>query len=68
MGSRNKEQVAGQCVRSSEERGRGWLWGIVTTDHTNVSLEAAIKLFMCWGGSIQVPDCRAVREQRLSVK
>ena len=23
MGSRNKEEVAGQCVRSSEERGRG---------------------------------------------
>ncbi len=23
MGSRNKEQVAGQCVRNSEERGRG---------------------------------------------
>ena len=23
MGSRNKEQVGGQCVRSSEERGRG---------------------------------------------
>ena len=23
MGSRNKVQVAGQCVRSSEERGRG---------------------------------------------
>ena len=23
MGSRNKEQVPGQCVRSSEERGRG---------------------------------------------
>ena len=22
MGSRNKEQVAGQCVRNSEERGR----------------------------------------------
>ena len=55
MGSRNKEQVAGQCVRNSEERGRGgreWLWGIVTTDHTHVSLEAAIRLFMCWGGSI----------------
>ena len=55
MGSRNKEQVAGQCVRSSEEKGkggRGWLWGTVTTDHTNVSLEAAIRLFMCWGGSV----------------
>ena len=23
MGSRNKEQMAGQCVRNSEERGRG---------------------------------------------
>ena len=23
MGSRNKEQVGGQCVRNSEERGRG---------------------------------------------
>ena len=23
MGSRNKEQVAGQCVRNREERGRG---------------------------------------------
>ena len=23
MGSRNKEQVAGQCVRNSEERGKG---------------------------------------------
>ena len=53
MGSRNKEQVAGQCVRNSEERGREWLWGMVTTDHTNVSLEAAIRLFMCWGGSVQ---------------
>ena len=56
MGSRNKEQVAGQCVRSSEERGRGgrgWLWDIVTTDHTDVSLEAAIRLFMCWGGSVR---------------
>ena len=54
MGSRNKDQVGGQCVRSSEERGRGWLWGMVTTDHTNVSLEAAIRLFMCWGGSVMV--------------
>ena len=40
-------------MRNSEERGREWLWGIVTTDHTNVSLEAAIRLFMCWGGSVQ---------------
>ena len=53
MGSMNKEQVAGQCVRNSEERGRGWLWGIVTTDHSHVSLEAAIRLFMCWGGSVR---------------
>ena len=53
MSSRNKEQVPGQCVRSSEERGREWPWGIVTTDHTDVSLEAAIRLFMCWGGSIR---------------
>ena len=41
MGSRNKEEVAGQCV------------GTVTTDHTDVSLEAAIRLFMCWGGSVR---------------
>ena len=55
MGSRNKEQEAGQCVRSSKEGGRGGggLWDLVTTDHTNVSLEAAIRLFMCWGGSVR---------------
>ena len=56
VGSRNKEQVAGQCVRSSEERGRGgrgWVLGIIITDHTNVSLEAAIRLFRCWGGSVR---------------
>ena len=47
MGSRNKEEVAGQCVRSSEVRGREWLWGTVTTDHTNVSLEAAMQLSAC---------------------
>ena len=28
MGNRNKDQVGGQCVRNSEERGRGWLWGM----------------------------------------
>ena len=53
MGSRNKEQVSGQCVRNGEERGREWLWGILTTDHTRVSLETATRLFMCWGGSVQ---------------
>ena len=55
MGSRNKEQVAGQRVRNSEERGwggKGVALGHLTTDHTHVSLEAAIRLFMCWGGSI----------------
>ena len=24
----------------------------VTTDNTNVSLEAVIRLFLCWGGSV----------------
>ena len=42
MGSRNKEQVVGQCVRSSE--GGGGRGGIITTDHTKVSLEAAVSL------------------------
>ena len=57
MGSRNKEQAGGQCVRSSDEgkggggvKGRGG-GGIVTTEHAEVSLEAAVRLFMCWGGS-----------------
>ena len=36
MGSRNKEQVAGQCVRSSDERGRregsgSWALSLLTT-------------------------------------
>ena len=48
--------MAGQCVRNSEERGRGEGSGSGAchyTDHANVSLEAAIRLFMCWGGSVQ---------------
>ena len=35
------------------EGGKGVALGHVTTDHANVSLEAAIRLFMCWGGSVQ---------------
>ena len=54
MGSRNKEQVAGQCVRNSEERGRGEGSGSGASSLlTTLSLEAAIRLFMCWGGSVR---------------
>ena len=67
-------------MRNSKERERrgrgereGSIWGIVTAGHTNVSLEAQcyvrVKLLMCWGGTERpVPACRAVKDQRLSVK
>ena len=53
--------------------GGEWLEGIPTviTDHTNVCQEAAIRSEGCvyvLGWEHQVPDCRAVREQRLSMK
>ena len=54
MGSRNK--VAGQCVRSSKERGRG------EKGEVGMEVECEIGLYH------YTPDCRAVREQRLSVK
>ena len=66
MGSRNKGASAETSVWEAVKSGKGggaqggggagreWLWGIPTTDHTNVSLEAAIwGVFMCWGGSVR---------------
>ena len=48
-----------------------WPWGVVTTDHIIVCLEAAVRSESCvsvLGWERPIPDCRAVREQRLSVK
>ena len=73
MGSRNKEEVAGQCVRSSEERGRGEGSGsgapsLLTTLTSVWKLLCSYQLVYVLGWERPVPDCRAVREQRLSVK
>ena len=75
---RNGASEQTMCVYSSKERERGrggWVWPegipIVITDHTNVCLEAAVRSEGCvsvLGWEHQVSDCRAVREQRLSVK
>ena len=60
-------------VYSSKERGGGG-GGVArafTTDHTNGCLEAAIRSEGCvyvLGWEHQLPDCRAVREQRLNMK
>ena len=70
MGSRNKEQVAGQCVRSSEERGRGEGSGSGASSllTTLMSVWKLLSGCLCVLVEGPVPDCRAVREQRLSVK
>ena len=73
MGSRNKEQVAGQCVRNSEERGRGEGSGsgvssLLTTLMSVWKLLSLYQVVYVLGWERPVPDCRAVREQRLSVK
>ena len=70
MGSRNKEEVAGQCVRSSEERGKGEGSGSGAPSllTTLMSVWNLLSACLCVGVGGPVPDCRAVREQRLSVK
>ena len=71
MGSWNKEQVAGQCVRSSEEREReeGSGSGASSLLTTLMSVWKLLSGCLCVGRwERPVPDCRAVREQRLSVK
>ena len=69
MEAGTKEQVSRPCVCIAVNRGKGggeWPESIpiVTTDHTNVCLEAAIRSEGCvyvLGWEHQVPDCRAVR-------